>query len=70
MIQDLSDQLPVARNEIQETRDNVNKDLLNKDRLKELFTECDQFKEKLESKIKSIKDERREVWRTITRIYS
>lgn len=40
VIQELSDQLTLVGNQIQETRDKVNTDFLNKDKHKELCTEC------------------------------
>lgn len=55
VIQELPDQLTLVCNQIQETQVQINEEFLNKDKLKELFTECDQFKEKLESEKKSSK---------------
>lgn len=55
LIQELSEQLTQARNQIKEVQDKVNNEILDKEKLKELFAECEQFKEKLEADITSIK---------------
>lgn len=55
VIQELSEQLTEVRDQIKDERDKISKDFLNKEKLKELFAECDQYKEKLESETKLYK---------------
>lgn len=55
IIQEMTEQLTDVRGKIKETREKVEKDFLDKDALKELFSECERYKDKLENELKEQK---------------
>lgn len=58
IIQEMNDQLTEVRDEIKETRGKMEKDYMDKDALKTLLAECEQYKEKLHKELTIMKKEK------------
>ncbi len=56
IIQETTNQLDKICQQIQDTRTILEKDCVDKDKLRDCFLECDQYKEKIEMEIRTIKN--------------